>query len=251
MENWSQEQMMIVDKALLGEASESELRQLDLWIKDSPEFSREYDQYKEIHNSLSDQGLQEFMDEFQAQHQSQSTKTTPIKSLNWYWIVASIALLVAIGWWLVPGTNLQDVQAKYAMKNDQINLTTASTDAYDRLMAATEMAYNNGRYEKALILLDSLQAMDSQNLRWELYKGMTLFQTGEFDQARSSLSTLMKNEKALMALREESSYWLALTHLAQGNVQMAKSVIEDWSPTAPASLSAKSRTLLEDLKSLD
>jgi Tetratricopeptide repeat len=183
--------------------------ELETWLKNEPK-------RREIHAETAQLGLEYFAG---AESPSPTLRVSKPRRLNWMAIAASLALLLAGVWFLMPSTN-RDLYAKYA-KHDKIQLVDRSVGSTIDL-AGAETAFNTKEYAKALPLLAQIRAAEPDNLVAGLYLGICQLETGDILGARASFAPIAAGSSIL---KSDAQWYMGLSYVkAQNKVEAISSL---------------------------
>ncbi|MEL6140190.1 MAG: tetratricopeptide repeat protein [Bacteroidota bacterium] len=170
------------------------------------------------------------------QNGSQQRKVRGLTHRSWLAAAAAIALVITVGWFIFRSSDGQPNNAELfaanfvPYDNIAVPLTRGTDDPTPEELAYT--AYENGNWRQAISLLEDLPESPANNF----YLAQTALATGDYQQAKTLLESLVEPER-FFPLRAQAHWYLALTELALGNVDAARSILQlhsaDWADDMP------------------
>ena len=108
--------------------------------------------------------------------------------------------------------------------------TTERGEGNDSLMEQAAALFNNGKFDKALPLLERAYHKDSTNQTALFYKGVSLLHTGGIDEARADLQKVYSGGSLFQS---EAAFYLALSYVQKGDKAAAKQWLDRVPEGAP------------------
>lgn len=116
-----------------------------------------------------------------------------------------------------------------------------SNETQDKL-AAMEAAFNQKNYAQALPLLQAYVREKPEDLQAELYLGICLMETGQYNTARSIFSKISSSESSYV---DYGQWYLALSYLKEGNEVECRKILQ--AVPAESEFAQKAQNLLKRL----
>lgn len=248
MENWSDIQIEVVDRILSGRGSKEDHELLQKWRIQSDVFAKQLEAYNEVHDSLSDQSMQEFLTTLHRVHH----RAQPKRRILPLWIRAAAAVLIlataALYFW--QPTSWEHLVAQYTPQKVNLSLRVASSEQ-ERIWGQIEDAYNSDNFDVAIPLMKEQLKIYPDNYSLQLYLGQALYYNGLTDQAELEFSSIAQNENVLNSLRDEARWWQAMTLLKKQDKTQLTSILQFLTRSDNSHLADRSRSLLEELDHVD
>jgi len=176
---------------------------------------------------------------------NQSGKRKSLSSKSWLAVAAALALIVTAGWFIFRSPGSQSGTDLFATNftpynNIAVTLTRGADNPTPEEIAYT--AYENKDWAKATDLLAALPASPVNSF----YLAQAALATGDHTKAEALLRPLANSN---FPLRAQAYWYLALTELAQGNKEEARSILEQQVPNWADDMPFKERgeKLLKEL----
>lgn len=203
---------------------EEELAAELAWQQRMQEFLRKTRDREQLKSKLEQLGDQYFQKEEKAP--PPSTPVVPLYRRRAFQVAASIALLIIAGWITFSLLNQPSLYRQFA-QHPPLTLTEMSDEGPDA--GEIEQAFNREDYETAARELQTyLQDHPADTLAL-LYRGISLLETGQLQEATAIFSDIRSGRSDL---RELGAWYLALTYLREGNRTRAREVLQDLPPGA-------------------
>jgi len=219
-----------IEDYLSGHLDETEIILFEERLKTDKAFKDAFHVYKDLSAHLEYEiGYEQQRLDFKAnlEHISQGyfdtlkTEQPKQKSKFFRWsqlaVAASVTLLVSI---FAYNTLRQPSYSDYN-SFEPISITVRSTE--DELTTKAENAFNAKDFKTAEVLLGQLLKQDPENLELQLYRGVTLIETDQF-QAADRL--LMKLSETNSAFKNKVKWYWALSQLKQENYENCMSILK-------------------------
>lgn len=220
----------LLEKYLLGELSQEELREFNTLLENDPEFKEEFEFQTDVKRAVTaeeDEDFMKMLSDFDAEGIDEKPRT---KSFPTKWLVAaSIALLAGFTYFFMANQSIS-TQELYAQNfepyRNVVHPIVRGEEGVD-LKTKAFSAYQTGDYEKAFLLLTELSATDkeSHNL---FYRANSLIQ---LNRAEEAIPLLQEYMGAKDTLSDKSTWYLAMAYLQLDDMANAKktlnSVVEE------------------------
>ncbi len=216
-----------IELYLEGQLTGKELETFEKELKTNKELAAELNLYKEIQinlkskfqnesdkisteKTLSTLGGKYFKEEIKKQH-------TPRQSANqktifmWLGIAATILFLLCSFPWKTS------LYKRYAI-HPSLQLT-ARGDLNSINVKDMEVAFNTKKYAQAQSLFESYLATDTTSLQIKFYNGIIALELDQFDTANKTLMPIYQGNSAY---KSEATWYLALLHLKQNQLDVCK-----------------------------
>jgi hypothetical protein len=162
-----------------------------------------------------------------------------------YGIAAAVVFLLAAGWFILQPTGYES-PAALAMASyvPYENITAGTVRGGDSDPAAAAfVAYDAGRFAEAAEAFSNLPPTAVN----KFYLAQSLLGSEQFSAAAAQFTDLTKVE---FGLQQESSYYLALARLGEGETEQAKQLLTEISQTNNHPMKAQASTLLAEIDKL-
>jgi len=105
--------------------------------------------------------------------------------------------------------------------------------------------YNNKEYAKVTPILDKL-LVEKNDVKWNLYRGIALYETGEYGKAFNDFKLVANSENYLLS--DHGIWYQALTALKLNDKDTAKTLLSTLSSKANADHAKEAKKLLGEIK---
>lgn len=233
----------LIAKYIRNELNESENNAIQELLDSDPDFKElfefEVSVQSAIHNNEYNKQKQFFKD-----IENKNNTENKTKPKLWYYMAASIILLVSIGfYWKQYSSSPETLFADY--------YTTASNTSHpiirnqndtDELTKAF-IAYENEAYDQAQILFNNLYKT-SNNSELLFYEGICYL---EMNKTQGAIETFNKHQTFQDKLAGKSQWYLALAYLKSDEKSKAKNLLEEISSSTSNYYYDKAKDLLSKL----
>jgi tetratricopeptide (TPR) repeat protein len=209
-----------------GESDEAERLDLERQLAEDPALRGQLESYRALRRHYQDQWAHEKRAE--TLHKTMAGLRTEFfpppprrRKLRVWWFVGPAAA-AACALILVLLQPQPDLFQQYYRRPPSAFGEKSYND--DRLLQQAGQAYNEGRFEIALPLLDSLLRLYPNAAQVRFYKAISLLESGSADQARDELESLAKGPSAYA---EDAQWFLALSWLKDGNHEACRQALKD------------------------
>jgi TolA-binding protein len=201
-----------------GESEEAERLDLERQLAEDPALRMQLESYRALRRHYQEQwaheqraeALHKTMDGLRAEFFPPPPRR---RKLSVWWFIgpaaaAACALILVL---LQPQPDL--FQEYYRRPPSAFGQKSYSDD---RLFQQAGQAYNEGRFEEALPLLDSLLTIYPKAAQVRFYRSIGLLESGSADQARAELESLAQGPSAYA---DDAQWFLALAYLKDQNFE--------------------------------
>lgn len=210
-----------IDAYLLGKLSQEEVLAFEAELERDSDLAREVEFRKEMQAGLAQVEAEEVRDRIKGIAAAKTKRKT-----TWYWYAAaSVALLLAVGWWFLPGTSPMsgpELFAEYYHPQVQIDQPRTPdgaptlTDTLREHHAAKDFTFVQERLSR---LPDSLK-----NRNLDLLEAVSLIELNRDKEADLLLASMVAN--AAPEYANEAAWLQALLHLRNEEYQSARNILE-------------------------
>jgi hypothetical protein len=209
------EQRLEEDEALAAELA---------WQKRMQQFLRKNQEREQLKTKLEKLGDRYFSQEEKAT--TAPPPRLPVYRRRSLQIAAGIAILIIAGWLTTRLLQQPSLYRQYA-QHPALALTEMSGEGPD--VRDIEQAFNQGDYEAAARDLQTYLQQHPADTLALLYRGISLLETGQLQEAASIFSIIRSGKSDLRGLGD---WYLALTYLRQGHRSQAREVLRSIPPGA-------------------
>jgi tetratricopeptide (TPR) repeat protein len=211
----------LIDAYLKGELTSSQRFEFDSKLKSDPEFQEEFQEIKNIHNSIKESARENILSILKNQEtsiQSRKTIKTNTTMKKYISIAASLLLVVAFGYLTFFNTtteiNNEKVFAEYYRTYNNLESGSERGAAIDlsSLKNQAYYAYDMENFFEAEDALSELVKVEQSAANF-FYLGVSNIETGNNDEAVKNLNTVINNYSQY---DEQAQWYLALTLLKEG-----------------------------------
>ena len=241
--------MDLIGAYLQGRLKGDALTQFLSEVESNPTLKKELELQQAIQDGIEFHHNQQLRKRFEKIKQEAGAPQQPkIRYLRFVRIAASTAAVIILCFaaytFFFPSENHMSIYANY-FEPAQLSITR-STDI-DAQLAELKELYNTKQYEKALPLFESvLDKEPTSNLR--LAYGSALLNSKNITEAKSQFESILKANDPLYS--DTSRWYLALLELRQGNIDAAKSHLQDLVSDESSDYHEEAKQLIEDLDKL-
>ncbi len=242
----------IIEQYLAGELQGAELHQFEQALRDDPALAAETQLLKDmqliLQRSVQDEAAEKMLQ--QSLHNKGKTwfKPAPVKMIKmrvyrWYLRAAAAAAVFFFTIRLLFSGNpsTAKILAEYDQPGAMDIGNTRGKASVDTLLNKAAKYYTDKEYGKALPLIDSVLA-DTVTTDMQLYRGICLFETGNYEGALSVFGSIINNNGGSVS---EARFWQALVFVKQENRKAAVEVLRTLLKNDAKHKNAKN--LLDDL----
>jgi predicted Zn-dependent protease len=144
-------------------------------------------------------------------------------SRRWLAAAAAITLLAVAVWFL----NRTETPA-YAAYSQHAPLQLTQRGNVEATKLAAETAFNSGKYEEALPLIQQLRSQQPDQVVLALYEGICCLETGRNTEANTIFQSIANGNSAL---KGEGTWYLALNYWKNGDIERCKSTLRLLQPS--------------------
>jgi predicted Zn-dependent protease len=234
---------ILIERYLQGELKEEQQLAFQARLKAEPLFASALTERQQLNDHLravvGEEKLQPTLAMLGDKYFQEETKEAKVRTLGgtrrWlYGIAAAAALAIMFaGPWLFPSSGGYEQFAQH----DPLSLTERGTPGSPA--AATETAFNNGRYASAIGLLEEYLTIQSDDERARLALGISLLETDKDDEAIKVFTAIVDG---VSTLAPYGNWYLAFAAVKRGDNEKAEEYLE-LIPSSDTYLTAKAKEL--------
>lgn len=220
---------ILFDQYLLNDLSAEEREVFQERLNSDVEFNKSFNTYKELSHFLENKfEANDFKSTLESISNKHFIQTETIVETKRKTSVFRLAIAASVIIFLGVFTYNQFSDPTYSdfADYDSIDLTVRGNQ--DELLTKAEKAFNNKKYEEAELLFNQILMKDPSNLEVELYKSITLIETGQSSEADELLWGISKTNSAY---KNKAKWYWALSKLKQKEneacVEILKTILED------------------------
>ncbi|MBU2927897.1 tetratricopeptide repeat protein [Winogradskyella psychrotolerans] len=216
---------------LAGNLSKDDLVAFNDRLHSDAQFKEAFEIFKDLNSNLEHQIANEReifdfkanLDVISSQHfnaiHDEDIIIKPNPKSNFYKYAVAASVVILLGFFVFN----QFGGPKYEEYNnfDPISLTVRSTDNTN--FSKAEQSFNNKNYEEAIRAFNAILEDDFTNLEIQLYKGIALVETNQFEEADIVLNKIMNGNTAY---RNKAKWILALSYLKQDNTSESIKILK-------------------------
>ena len=208
---------------LSGDLSADELNAFNERLNSDEQFQQAFKMYRDLsshleHNITNEQESADFkanLDVISNQYFNKiddpiGTTTDESGKSNFYKYAIAASVILLLGIFVFNQFNTPTY--KDYNNFEPISLTVRSSD--NAFFNQAEQSFNAKNYEEALVAFNSILEEDFSNLEIQLYKGIALVETNQFEEADDLLKKLSQGNSAY---KYKAKWILALSYLKQEN----------------------------------
>lgn len=173
------------------------------------------------------------------------TNSPKNRNTGWYWIAASIVVLLSIGafWTFSSPSNDALFERYYQVASNTSYPIVRSNDTAPDVMTKAYIAYESQDYQNAQTLFSEAYNETSAS-ELLFYNGMSQLESGNLSDA---IETLKKHQTFKDTLLEKSQWYLVLAYLKSDNLAEAKTLLNSITANASSYRYAEAKELLSEL----
>lgn len=211
-------QKILIERYFRNELSSKELQQFQQQLEKDKAFAQAVTLEKDIIASIRVKEQQRFRQRLNKIHQEE-IKETPVKPLfNRRWLIAaSIAILLAVSFFLWTNTQTLSAQAIFAANYEKPSLSTTRTGVSNLSLTQIKAAYEDGNYIATIQLINDVLATND-DVQLALILGICQLESNQYQAAIQTFNSI--EEKT--GLADDAVWYLGLTHLKMGNIITAR-----------------------------
>jgi tetratricopeptide (TPR) repeat protein len=119
---------------------------------------------------------------------------------------------------LNPSPNHEELYLKYYQPLEAFSTTTRSSNTSVDLFSDAIGFYKEGQYKSATAIFSDLVAKEPSNIHYQFFKGISLLELGDFNQAIALLNKVVTNNQEF---KKEAQWYLGLSYLKTNNIEKA------------------------------
>lgn len=159
-------------------------------------------------------------------HEPASKKNRKIPVWGWAAGLAAMLLMGFFYFWIAKSVSGETLYAdNYEPYPSNVLASITRGDSGMTLQQQAVQAYENGRYEKAIPMLEEILNKEPENAGWQLVLGICYLENNDAEEAEKTLLKAAQNPNSLFY--QQAQWYLALTYLKQNNKKQAASVLKD------------------------
>lgn len=217
---------LLIERDLAGELNAEEKKSFEDRIKSDKDFAEKVLLYRSLNEKLRSRFLQEEEEQRLRTVLSEISKTEIPSGKNgktiplrWYHFAAAATIaLLAIAWFYTSKLAVPEY-SQYAFHG---SLALAER-GIDSLQHQAEDAFNSKNYAEAIQYFNRLLEADPDNTELQLYKGVSLLELDQVEEAESIFNTI-KNSNAVY--KDKAIWYLALSALKQKDYDLCEALLE-------------------------
>jgi len=219
----SEELLETIERYLNGSLSSQELKDFNRLLDIDEDFKAQVDDVRTMLFGIKAQSLKEQLNEFDEDDLKEKTITHSPKQkaryLRYSRIAVAAAIFIAVGSiWFFSTPQNEKIYANYFKPAQGLSITKGgNNDKFDDAMAN----YNLGDYKTAIDELKTLAKEKTENDTLNYYLGVACLANKKEAAAIPYLEHVVQSEKPF-SLRSDAYYYLALSYLKKGNIELAK-----------------------------
>ena len=212
----------LIARYLEGDLNAEELHDFEEKLKNDVEFSEDVRLYQEIENSLeqdfdnanSEDELRKTLKKLAQKNNSTSnqTKVFVLRHYSKWLVAASIALVAGLFFF-------RNTTPTYADYNQHQKMEISVRGSSSEMLVKAQEAFNKKDYHLANVHLSRLSEYYKDNAELQLYYGISLLETDQYDLANIVFTNIAKSSSIL---KDEAHWYLALTALKQKDNKTCK-----------------------------
>lgn len=213
----SEENIVLFEAYFQGQLSEQEQIEFNSRLKNDQVFAAAFEEYTAVENSLKQVYRNEMKQRLMAidkELDEPEEKSKPVKML---WLTSAVAASILIGLFAVAifsDSNHTRLAEKYWPVEEGLPVRMSTKNPYDEAMNAYKLA----QWDEAAQLLLELPANDTTHY----FSGIVAFKQNDYPQAIRFLEQIPQTSKWYY----QSQFQLALSHLANGNEEEARLLLQ-------------------------
>lgn len=236
----TEEDQILIEMYLDNAISPTDLLSFEKRLKEEEHLASALTKQSEIHRFLRNRedrnDLKSMLEKQTIPQGKKPTKVIPFYASNWTKLAIGVAaiFLIVMVWqpWVSP-----DVYQQFA-QHKPLSLTERGTQ---NNLAELEQTFNGKDYEQSAAFLKIYVAKSPEDIKAQLYLGISYLELGDYEQAEILLQKIAKGQSVF---KEEAIWYSALSNIKQGNNTEALRSLEKLSKDGPYTQKAK------ELKSL-
>ncbi|MEE1963981.1 tetratricopeptide repeat protein [Allomuricauda taeanensis] len=234
----SQERQETFERYLMDQMDNRERSQFLENLEQDAQLIQQFNEFKALFHNVEEAALREQMESFHTELKSPSKKITKGRTFPIYKIAAVIAVLVAMGLWLLYQKDPNEkLYQEYFTADPGLPTVMGNSSNYAFYEAMVD--YKRGHYKTAITKWEQLWAEKKDNDTLNYFIGSAYLADGEATKAISYFDRVVENEQA--SFKNEAAFYQGLAHLKNGDTQAALKSLEK-------AQDEKSRELIKKLK---
>ncbi len=256
MENFCE----IIERHFNGNLNAKEQQWFDDQLQRNPEFAREVAMQKEIHETISNKGLIDFMLLVDAegarryQPESNTLKKITINRKRFLRIAASVVGVIASSmfiWWLGSKPIHEKLFTRYFQPYRVYSpilseVRSGDKNAQNDIKTAKQF-YEKEQYKQAIIYFNQFikNSAKMNNTGVYLYLGISYMQVDEFSDAQKCFTKIIRSDDILH--KQQAEWYLALSYLKSDNLAKSKQILKNIAANNQHYKSTQAKKILEEL----
>jgi tetratricopeptide (TPR) repeat protein len=219
--NTSQEQLEAIERYINNTMAEDELKAFKAKLETDSEFKIQVEDIKTLLSGIEEQSLKEQLDDFHKDIKKQAYKkdSAKVRYLQFRKLVAAAAIIIALGsFWLFNQNSNERLYSKYFTPDPGLPTTMSNSSNFDFYDAMVN--YKQGDYKTAIKKWNLLNTNSPNNDTLNYFLGVAYLANKSEKEAIEFLEKSVKNEN--FSLIDDAYYYLGLSHLKEGNTELAK-----------------------------
>ncbi|MGI9552413.1 MAG: tetratricopeptide repeat protein [Aurantibacter sp.] len=255
--NIEEQNIVLIEKYLEGNLGASEREAFEKRLEDDPEFGQSVVQMenmvsgikhagrKDIAKKLAD--LEATLPEVELEETSNVIELKQSRYRYWGAIAAGLALVLISSLFLLnynSGQTEQDLFTAYYEPYSGDLSRSGEEDLFDKTKKA-EYAYALGQYAVAIPLFEEVISQEPTS-KLRFYLGNAYLSTGEGSKAAQQFEAVLRDID--YPLQDQAQWYLALSYLKAGNVDMARTNLEIITENSGSFYHQKAKEVLDRIK---
>ena len=214
----------LVKNYVNGTLSQEHREQIEAQLAEDPTYAHEFNQLKEIVESITLFHHGELKKKLQSEDRSTKDKShSGFSSRRWLAMAASLVLIAVSGYFLFfsdpsPQEVYEDFYQPY------YNVLSTGERGPDQAELDAVGLYEQGRYQEALEVFEQQIVEEPDNSALIFYQGLNYLALEQSDQAIGNLQAVIDQSGGV--LTQPAQWYLGLAYLQKGDLENARSVFE-------------------------
>ena len=211
----------LVKNYVNGTLSEEQRQQIEAHIAGDPGYAHEFNQLKEIVESITLFHRGELKKKLQREDE-QKTASLPARSNRRWWAMAASIVLIAVSGYLLFFIDPSPQEVYEDFYRPYYNVLSSGERSPDQTELDAVGLYEQGQYEKALEVFERQLTAEPDNWGLVFYQGLNFLALERSEEAINNLEKVTNSSQIVLA--EPAQWYLGLAYLQAGNLDQAKSV---------------------------
>ena len=216
-----------------GELSREELDKISKELESNAVLAEDIKLYREVDQAIKEQDVMDLRKRLNIIHNSldgkvRQPKYVPrYKKVLSYAAIASVAVLISVGvFYKLNNRKLSDEKIFENYEPYEVTMVYRSADTDARKMLNLAMQKYEARdYKTAISLFEQILNKDPEDLKAELYSGISNMEIQRFSEANRSFNKIINHDDNLYV--EQAEWALAFSYLMNGNRKESKDLFNE------------------------